>query len=144
MENSSPVVDWVLQNSSRLALSVQKVTWIDEWLPGYSDYHVEVSIGGKVHKGRGTDASEQTAFIKAVAESLERAACHGLITHGARPRTQTRDCGERAYAELLAWIVRYVITTQDKRNRVALEELNQLSGKNLIKNLTITGWFRVV
>ena len=142
MENSSPVVEWALKNSRRLTLAVQKVTWIDEWLPGYFDYHVEISVGGKVYKGRGTDASEQTAFVKAVAESLERAACYGLENPwGTAAHTDQRAAEKRAYAELLgmdrALCHHYC---RIKGNRVALEELKPvIPVKNLIKKLNDHG-----
>ena len=142
MENSSSVTEWALENSRRLALTVQKVTWIDEWLPGYSDYHIEVSVGGKIHKGRGTDASEQTAFIKAVAESLERAACYGLETPwGTAAYTDQKTAEKRAYAELLGMdraLCHHYCKIKGKR--VALEELSPvIPVKNLIKKLNNHG-----
>ena len=101
MANSS-IVEWTIENSSRLNLEVTRVTWVDEWLPGYFDYQVRIAACGKTYTGRGIDAVEDLAFAKAVAEALERAATCGL-----------RDCWataaypdlfgakERAYSELL-------------------------------------------
>ena len=142
MENSSSVVEWALKNSRRLALAVQKVRWINEWLPGYFDYHIEVSVGGKVHKGRGTDASEQTAFIKAVAEALERAACYGLENPwGTAAHTDRKAAEKRAYAELLGMdraLCHHYCRIKGKR--VALEELKPIIPvKNLIKKLNDHG-----
>ena len=101
MANSS-VVDWAIANASKLNLEATKVTWVDEWLPGYFDYQVKIIIDGQVYLGRGIDSNEDIAFAKSVAEGLERAAASALKDpwataaypdfHGAR---------ERAYFELL-------------------------------------------
>jgi len=142
MENSSLIVDWVLQNSRGLGLTVQKVTWIDEWLPGYFDYHVEVSVGGHIHKGRGTDSSEQLAFVKAAAEALERAACYSLDNPwGTAAHSDPKEAERRAYAELLGMdraLCHHYCKT--KGAPVALEELKSVLPVNtLVKQLARHG-----
>lgn len=101
MANSS-IVEWTIENSSRLNLEVTRVTWVDEWLPGYYDYQVKITAGRKTYIGRGIDAVENLAFAKAAAEALERAATYGLKACWATAAyPDLPEAKERAYSELL-------------------------------------------
>lgn len=65
--------EWAIKNFKVLNIKVEKYRWIDKWLPGYFDYAVEIYVRGKKFRGRGIDNKEETAFDKAIAESVERA-----------------------------------------------------------------------
>ena len=98
------LTDWLLANSKRLGLKADKYSWVDEWLPGFFDYGVIISVRNKTFSGRGIDKMEETAFHKAAAEALERAAV-GIARlempwcTAAYPTAQGAE--ERAYYELL-------------------------------------------
>ncbi len=102
MENHAELIDWALRNSDKLHLKVTRLTGISEWLPNDFDYHVAITVAGTSVSGRGTDPDEPRAFLKAVAEAIERYACQGLeypwatSTHGDRQQASLR-----AYRELL-------------------------------------------
>lgn len=102
MENHPELIDWALKNADKLHLKVTRLTGIGEWLPAHFDYHVAMTVDGAGVFGRGTDADEPRAFLKAVSEAVERAACQGLeypwatATHSDRQQASLR-----AYRELL-------------------------------------------
>ncbi len=96
------LADWALNNAARLKLEAMKVTWVDDWLPGYSDYQVKVFISGYAYVGRGIAAGSALAFTKAVAEALERAAVAQLNEPWATAAHRTlAEAQENAYFELL-------------------------------------------
>lgn len=102
MENNQELINWALSNADRLQLKVTRLTGIDEWLRGYFDYHVSMTVRDIGVFGRGTDAEEPRAFLKAVAEAIERAACAGLeYPWATATHTDKRQASIRAYRELL-------------------------------------------
>ena len=72
------MIDWALSNSGRLNLKATRLTGVDEWLPGYYDYHIGLRFNDREVFGRGTDRDEPRAFLKAVSEAVERISCQGL------------------------------------------------------------------
>jgi len=102
MENNPELIDWALENAGRLHLKVTRLTGIGEWLPGHFDYHVAMTVAGTDVSGRGTDTDEPRAFLKAVAEAVERAACHGLeYPWATSTHSDRQQASIRAYRELL-------------------------------------------
>jgi len=102
MENNQKLIDWALANAEKLFLKVTRLTGINEWLPGHFDYHVSMSVAGAEVFGRGTDTEESRAFLKAVAEAVERAACQGLeYPWATSTHTDRQEASLRAYRELL-------------------------------------------
>lgn len=102
MENNQELIDWALANAGKLFLKVTRLTGINEWLPGHFDYHVSMSVARAEVFGRGTDTEEPRAFLKAVAEAVERAACQGLTYPWATAtHTDRQQASLRAYRELL-------------------------------------------
>ena len=92
----------MLANASKLSLRVTRLTGIEEWLPGYFDYHIRFSVSGKEAAGRGTDADEARAFLKAASEAVERFACQGLdYPWASATHSDGKQAGFRAYRELL-------------------------------------------
>lgn len=102
MENNPELIDWALANAKKLFLKVTRLTGINKWLPGHFDYHVSMSVAGAEVFGRGTDTEEPRAFLKAVAEAVERAACQGLeYPWATSTHTDKQQASLRAYRELL-------------------------------------------
>lgn len=102
MENNQKLIDWALANADRLQLKVTRLTGIDEWLRGYFDYHVSMTVRDNGVFGRGTDTEEPRAFLKAVSEAVERAACDGLdYPWATATHTDKKQASIRAYRELL-------------------------------------------
>lgn len=71
MENSK-IIDWIIANKNQFKLNVINVSGLSKVLEGYHDFVVEISIKSKRYCGRGTDANEEVAFLKAFSESVER------------------------------------------------------------------------
>lgn len=102
MEIDQKLTDWMLANAGKLSLRVTRLTGIEEWLPGYFDYHIRFSVSGKEAAGRGTDADEARAFLKAASEAVERFACQGLeYPWASATHSDRKQAGFRAYRELL-------------------------------------------
>lgn len=102
MENTQGLIDWGLANASRLGLHVTRVEWIDEWLPGYSDYQIKLEHGGAIYTGRGIGNTEPLAFAKGLAEALERLALSFRENPwAAAAYYDTEGASLRAYRELL-------------------------------------------
>ncbi len=72
MASTTLLVDWAIANAELLDLRVTRLTWVDKWLPGIWDFFVEITLNGKILNGRGLAETEEEAFAKAVAETLER------------------------------------------------------------------------
>ena len=67
------LADWAVENADKLKLEATKVTWVDDWLPGFFDYQAKITVSGHTYFGRGIASTSVLAFTKAVAEALERA-----------------------------------------------------------------------
>jgi len=103
MANIQRVINWVLNNSSQLKLEVTKVTWIEEWIPGYYDYQASITVKGNKYIGRGTDKEEPIAFVKAVAESFDRAVVSDLdVPWACAAHTNIKSASKNSYYELLS------------------------------------------
>lgn len=100
MANNPQITDWILYNAKSLKLDVTRLTLTTEWLPGYFDYHSEIQIDEVVYSGRGIDRDEELAFIKSVAEALERAACRSLNEPwGTSAHVSLREAKRHSYYE---------------------------------------------
>lgn len=100
------LADWALSRARELQLEVVRVSWTDEWIPGYSDYEARISLNGGIHVGRGLARDERLAFTKAVAESLERAATsltRGDCRTGTAAHVDFSRAAWNAYCELLGF-----------------------------------------
>lgn len=98
------MTDWLLANSKQLSLKADKYSWVDEWLPGFFDYGAIIKIDNKTFSGRGIDKNEETAFHKAAAEALERAAvstAHLEMPWCTAAYPTVAGAEEKAYYELL-------------------------------------------
>lgn len=75
MAHHERINNWFLDHIENLHLEACTLKWVDNWLPGYTDFQVTISINDQPYVGRGTDHDEDLAFTKAAVEALERAAC---------------------------------------------------------------------
>ena len=102
MENIPELIGWALSNAKRLKLKATRLTGIDEWLPGYFDYHIRLEFNGCEVFGRGTDKDEARAFLKSISEAIERISCHDLAYPWATAtHSDTSQAARSAYRELL-------------------------------------------
>ncbi len=102
MANSAELNDWTLANARWLQLEVIRRTWPEEWLPGWHDYQVTISVQDKKHTGRGLATSEEMAFAKASAEAFERASLSGYeVPWATAAYPEYSGAAKRAYWELL-------------------------------------------
>lgn len=102
MADNTRLVDWALENSSKISLKVTKLGWISDWLPGHFDYQIAITCNSSVYRGRGIDAEEPVAFAKAVAEAFERFAMTGAENPWATAAYIDYDgAATRAYYELV-------------------------------------------
>ncbi|HBB66625.1 MAG: hypothetical protein A2049_01870 [Elusimicrobia bacterium GWA2_62_23] len=103
MADFSAITAWAAANSARHEISLTKLSWINEWLPGFFDYRAKIRVGASVYFGRGIDAEENIACDKALAEALERAAVAEMASPWAAAAYPEFDgAAERAYRELLS------------------------------------------
>ncbi|MEZ4742896.1 MAG: YcaO-like family protein [Bdellovibrionota bacterium] len=94
---------WLYNNREALNLQVLQGRWVDEWLPGYQDLRVEITLDHKIYNGRGVDRDTDMALIKAGAEAIERFACdkYGIHSSGVASHITERQAKENARLELL-------------------------------------------
>lgn len=103
MADLSAITAWAVNNSARHNITLTKLAWIDEWLPGFFDYRVKLRVGTEVYAGRGIDTNENTACDKALAEALERAAVADMPSPwAAAAYPGYTGAAERAYRELVS------------------------------------------
>lgn len=102
MADFSKVTAWALKNTAGYNISITKLSWINEWLPGYFDYRAKIKIGNEVYAGRGIDVKEDIACDKALVEALERAAVSNMPAPWATAAYPNYPgAAERAYRELV-------------------------------------------
>lgn len=103
MENSK-IIDWILRNKDTFNLKVTRVTGLNHILNEYYDYVVEIKMSGRSFSGRGTDKTEDVAFLKAFSESIERYFTHKnnfLTTNGIAVHYDKDECILNAKMELI-------------------------------------------
>lgn len=68
-------VNHILANAESLELKVKKLSWGSDYLGGLYDFRIKTNLFGEDAWGVGIDIDEETAFLKAFSESVERAYC---------------------------------------------------------------------
>lgn len=68
-------ISHILANAESLKLKVKKLSWGNDYLGGLYDFRVKTNLFGEDAWGVGIDIDEETAFLKAFSESVERAYC---------------------------------------------------------------------
>ena len=84
MDNTKELKQWIIDNADTLKLKVERLHWINDWFPGYSDYWVSAIINNESFEGRGIDSDDEQAFLKAFSELVERIFCfyNGINSNG--------------------------------------------------------------
>ena len=84
MDNTKKLKQWIIDNADTLKLKVERLHWINDWFPGYSDYWVSAIINNESFEGRGIDSDDEQAFLKAFSELVERIFCfyNGINSNG--------------------------------------------------------------
>ena len=84
MDNTKELKQWIIDNADALKLKVERLHWIKDWFPGYSDYWVSAIINNESFEGRGIDSDDEQAFLKAFSELVERIFCfyNGINSNG--------------------------------------------------------------
>ncbi|HAZ13183.1 MAG: hypothetical protein A2X86_15980 [Bdellovibrionales bacterium GWA2_49_15] len=90
MDNIKKLKHWIFAKAETLKLQVERMRWVDDWFPGYFDFALSAQIDGRKFVGRGMADDEDTAFLKAFSEMVERVYCfyHKIGSNGvaAHPR----------------------------------------------------------
>lgn len=127
MADFSQVTAWALKNTAGFDISITKLSWINEWLPGFFDYRAKLRIGTAVYTGRGIDAKEDIACDKALAEALERAAVADLpVPWATAAYPDYTGAAERAYRELVS--IDRVLCHHFCKRRFRPVDINRLDG----------------
>ena len=144
MEDKKRLSQWLLDNYKELELKATQVKWVREWLPGFSDFEVSITISGKVHRGRGIDRNQNLAFTKAGAEALERAICNEnkILSCGVATHTDLESAKLNAKTELIErdrFFCHYLTQTPFKKitTNVSGIDLSSLREKLKIHDVTI-------
>ncbi|MBI2519943.1 MAG: YcaO-like family protein [Bdellovibrio sp.] len=84
MDNIKKLKYWISVNAETLKLQVERMRWVDDWFPGYFDFAVSAQVDGQIFTGRGIAGDEDTAFLKALSEMVERVYCfyHKIGSNG--------------------------------------------------------------
>lgn len=140
MENSK-IIDWILKNKETFKLKVINITGLREILNEYHDFVIEIEINQKTYSGRGTDIKEESAFLKAFSESIERYfatkySC--LTTSGIAVHYDVNECIKNAKAELIErdiFLCHFLLG--GKLNRCENDLINKFQDKLVLRNINI-------
>jgi hypothetical protein len=79
MGNKERVGHWILNNVHSLNLKIERMEWVQDWFPKYNDF--KITLPDNLLSGRGVDADEDSALLKAFAELVERSVCLDYQIH---------------------------------------------------------------
>ncbi|MEK6625288.1 MAG: YcaO-like family protein, partial [Bdellovibrionota bacterium] len=84
MDNNKKLKHWITGYAKVLKLQVERMRWVDDWFPGYFDFSLSAQVDGQTFAGRGIADDEDTAFLKAFSEMVERVYCsyHKIGSNG--------------------------------------------------------------
>lgn len=101
MENLQRLTQYFLSKSRILSLDVTKLSWTENYLPGYFDYQTKITLMGHEFVGRGTSKHEEEAFIKSCVEALERFSFYNFHSSWALAGHERIELArQNSYAEL--------------------------------------------
>ena len=103
MDNYKKLNSWILANSSKLNLKVERANWTKDWLPGVFDYRSLITLDGVSYRGRGIDKNKDLAFIKSFSEAIERSFCasNGIRSSGVAAHISLKEAQKKAKQELV-------------------------------------------
>ena len=94
---------WLFENRRELKLKAFVNIWVKDWLPGHEDVRVKLEIKGKTFEGRGISTDQDSSFLIAGAEAVERAYCEdlGINSNGVALHTDKEKAKLNARCELI-------------------------------------------
>lgn len=99
----SALLQWITTNARDLRLEVTELNWSKPILPDLHDIVAKVEVEGRIFYGRGHASNPNTASLKAIVESLERAICleHVDSTNGVAAHLFEKNARDNAKKERL-------------------------------------------
>lgn len=92
---------WILENASSIGLSIEDLSWVNDFYPGSSDLTAKIRLRSKEYDGRGHAQSKDLSLKIAVSEAIERAVClhyvptsNGVACHSILENAQINACNE--------------------------------------------------
>lgn len=103
MDDYKELNKWILTHSKSLDLQVERLNWVNCWLPEYHDFLVTGKAFGRTFEGRGMDKNESVAFYKSFSELVERIYCfdHKLNSNGVATHVHKIQAVANAKKELI-------------------------------------------
>lgn len=137
MENFKKLTQYFLSKSKLISLDITKLTWPDNYLPGYFDYQSKITLMGHEFIGRGTAKDEEEAFIKSCVEALERFSSYNFNSSWAIAGHENIELAKQnSYAELSS--IDKVLChhfTKKRLSPINWKGLSEIHGKVLLKSL---------
>ena len=96
-------INHILANAKSLGLKVKKLSWGKYYLGGLYDFRIKTNLFGEDVWGVGIDTDEETAFLKAFSESIERAYCieNEIRSNGVSVHWTVEDAKRNSLSELI-------------------------------------------
>jgi len=128
-------INHILANAESLKLKVKKLSWGNDYLGGLYDFRVKTNLFGEDAWGVGIDIDEETAFLKAFSESVERAYCkkNMIRSNGVSVHWTLEDAKRNSLNELIerdVFLCHYLTGEGAKRIENSLiQEVNGILSK---------------
>lgn len=103
MGNQEEIGSWILNHLHSHGLLIERMGWIKDWFPEYTDFRITATIEGEVLVGRGIDQDQDTALYKAFSELVERSYCafHKIDSNGVAAHFDKSQAELNAKKELI-------------------------------------------
>lgn len=95
---------WITRSADQIDLQLVELTWINEWLPGYTAIAADLMIEGAHYQGHGSAEEVNVAVSKAVVEAIERSVKVAVgigTTSGLAGHISRHDASNAALRELV-------------------------------------------
>jgi len=128
-------INHILTNAESLKLKVKKLSWGNDYLGGLYDFRIKTNLFGEDSWGVGIDIDEETAFLKAFSESVERGYCkkNKIRSHGVSVHWTVEDAKRNSLNELIerdVFLCHYLTGEAAKRVENSLiQEVNGILSK---------------
>ena len=76
MDNIKKLKHCIADHAKVLKLQIDRMRWVDDWFPGHYDFSLSAQVDCQTFIGRGIADDEDTAFLKAFSEIVERVYCY--------------------------------------------------------------------
>ncbi|UOF00827.1 YcaO-like family protein [Bdellovibrio reynosensis] len=130
MNNNQNTIQWILDNSERLNLSVNAFKWNLPFETNIFDCRVSIKVNGEVREGRGSADSEELSFLKGFSEAIDRVTFFESMkfptTNGMAVHTSLENAVLAARCELIerdAFFCHYLTKTPFLMAAIRIENL---------------------